>query len=142
MMWTEAEGGKWIEPRAGLLPDEAILTYPNLAALVTGIDIPLIGPLPDGLLMVCRLLMPGVTYVTPSRLRQSLRRHRPHNYLMQLSLDDRVKVRPSLHFNTPVSAFQTSRILYVIWLTGTSAIMKVTRSFVQPVSQSVPAPVP
>eukprot|EP00884_Botryococcus_braunii_P020227 jgi/Botrbrau1/6889/Bobra.67_3s0008.1 len=92
VMWTETKGGNWIEPRAGLLPDEAILTYPDLARLVTGVEIPLIGPLPDAVLMACRHNMPGVPTVKPSVLRQSFRRHRPHNYLMQLSLDERIKV--------------------------------------------------
>lgn len=92
VLWTEAEGGQWIEPRHSLLPDQAMLENRDLAALVTGIGAPLVGPVQEGVLLACRRHMRGVCAINPARLRQLLRDKPAAAYLMSLAPDARVQV--------------------------------------------------
>lgn len=69
-----------------------MLEQRDLAALVTGIGVPLVGPVHEGVLLACRRHMPGVTAINPARLRQMLRDKPAAAYLMGLAPDARVQV--------------------------------------------------
>lgn len=71
--WTDANGGRWLAPCNALLPDQACLDAPALAATLVREGLHLSTGLPTSLQRTWQEAMPRICSVTPAAVRAHLK---------------------------------------------------------------------
>ena len=95
VVYTEANGGRWMSPKEAIFPDAAGRSQERLAALLTMLGCPVCTSMPVRVAESCLKYTPGTQKLTPARARSQLKWSDQHAALNMLnSPTERMEVHP------------------------------------------------